>query len=178
MALMSDPTCSSGATVEITKNGSSTPIWGPETIPAGDDAGISTNLDAVSVNAGDVLHFAVQGDGSSQCRVSWTPSAGYPNPVTTVVLPSGGQQLSGTVTLDASASDTASPIGQLQYELTGGSYNDTVIANANATATEYGWLGLWNASTVPNGTYSLQSVATDTDSNVGTSPSVTIVVDN
>ena len=176
MALMSDPTCSSGATLEITENGSSTPIWGPETIPAGDDAGINTNLDAVNVNAGDVLHFAVQGDGSSQCRVSWTPSVGYPNPVTTVVLPSGGQQLSGTVTLDASASDSASPIGQLHYVLTGGSLNDAVIANA--TETEYGWVGFWNASTVPNGTYTLQSVATDTDGNVGTSPGVTVVVDN
>ena len=56
-----------------------------------------------------------------------------------------------------------------------------MIANATATATEYGWLCLWNASTVPNGTYTLQSVATDTGGDVGTSPTspgVTIVVDN
>jgi hypothetical protein len=84
--------------------------------------------------------------------------------------------VSGTVTLDASASDTASPVGQLQYELTGGSFNDTVIANA--TQSPYGWVGFWNDATAPNGTYTLQSVATDANGNVATSPGVTIVVDN
>jgi hypothetical protein len=74
--LMSDPACGSGVTAEITKNGSSTPIWGPLTIDAGDGVGVDTNLDGTSVNAGDVLHFAVQENGSSQCRVSWTPSVG------------------------------------------------------------------------------------------------------
>ena len=51
--LMSDPTCASGATAEITKNGSSTPIWGPTAIGAGDDVGVNADLDGISVNAGD-----------------------------------------------------------------------------------------------------------------------------
>jgi hypothetical protein len=72
--LMSDPTCRSGVKAEITKNGSSRPIWGPHVIHAGDDVGVATNLNGVSVKAGSVLHFAVQENGSSQCRVSWTPS--------------------------------------------------------------------------------------------------------
>jgi hypothetical protein len=72
--LMSDPTCRSGVTAEITKNGSSRPLWGPHVIHAGDDVGVATNLDGVSVLAGNVVHFAVQEHGSSQCRVSWTPS--------------------------------------------------------------------------------------------------------
>lgn len=72
--LMSDPTCGSGVTAEISKNGSSRPIWGPHVIHAGDDVGVATNLDGVSVLAGNVVHFAVQEHGSSQCRVSWTPS--------------------------------------------------------------------------------------------------------
>jgi hypothetical protein len=71
---MSDPTCRSGVTAEITKNGSSRPLWGPHVIHAGDDVGVATNLDGVSVLAGNVVHFAVQEHGSSQCRVSWTPS--------------------------------------------------------------------------------------------------------
>jgi hypothetical protein len=72
--LMSSPTCRSGVTAEITKNSTSKPIWGPQVIHAGNEIGITTNLNGVSVNAGDVLHFAVQEDGASQCRVSWTPS--------------------------------------------------------------------------------------------------------
>ncbi len=72
--LMSDPTCGSGVTAEITKSGSSRPIWGPHTVHAGDDVGVATNLNGVTVHAGTVLRFAVEEDGSSQCRVSWTPS--------------------------------------------------------------------------------------------------------
>jgi hypothetical protein len=72
--LMSNPACGSGVTAEITKNGSSKPIWGPRTISASHAAGVSSDLDGISVQAGDMLHFAVQKKGSTQCRVSWTPS--------------------------------------------------------------------------------------------------------
>jgi hypothetical protein len=174
--LMTDPTCGSGVTAEITKNGSSTPIWGPQTIAAGDGVGVDTNLDGVSVNAGDVLHFAVQENGSGQCRVSWTPSVAIPNPVTTVVFPSGGTDMTGIQTLDSSASDSASPISEVQYVLTGGSLNDAVIATA--TPTNYGWLARWQSGNVANGTYTLQSVVTDAAGNVAYSPGVTINVDN
>ena len=173
---MTDPTCGSGVTAEITKNGSSTPIWGPQTIAAGDGVGVDTNLDGVSVNAGDVLHFAVQENGSGQCRVSWTPSVAIPNPVTTVLYPSGSTDMTGMQTLDSSASDSASPISKVQYILTGGSLNDAVIATA--TPSPYGWIALWQSENEPNGTYTLQSVVTDAAGNVAYSPGVTINVDN
>jgi hypothetical protein len=175
--LMSDPTCASGATAEITKNGSSTPLWGPQAIAAGDDVGVNTDLDGVSVNAGDVLHFAVKENGSSQCRVSWTPSVGWPNPVTFVELPKASAQVTGTVTLDASASDFASPISSVQYLLTGGSLNDAVIDTVTSP-TIAGWLGSFQASSVPSGTYTLQSEVTDAAGNVAYSPGVTINVNN
>jgi Bacterial Ig domain len=174
--LMSDPTCGSGVTAEITKNGSSNPLWGPQTINAGDGVGVDTNLDGISVNAGDVLHFAVQENGSSQCRVSWTPSVAIPNPVSTVIVPSAGAELTGTQVLDAAASDSASRISQVQFLLTGGSLNDAAIATG--TPTYYGWLTNWASASVPNGTYTLQSVAYDAAGNVAYSPGVTIFVDN
>ena len=174
--LMTDPTCGSGVTAEITKNGSSTPIWGPQVIAAGNQVGADTNVDGVSVNAGDVLHFAVQENGPSQCRVSWTPSVAIPNPVTTVIIPSGGTDLAGIQTLDAGASDSASPISQVQYVLTGGSLSDAVIATG--TASHYGWLASWQSGNVPNGTYTLQSVVTDAAGNVAYSPGVTVNVEN
>ena len=174
--LMSDPTCGSGVTAELTKNGSSTPIWGPQTIDAGDGVGVDTNLDGISVNAGDVLHFAVQENGSGQCRVSWTPSVAIPNPVSTVLLPSAGTELTGTQVLDAAASDSASPISQVQFLLTGGSLNNAPIATA--TPSNYGWYARWGSASVPNGTYALQSVISDAAGNVAYSPPVTIIVDN
>jgi hypothetical protein len=174
--LMTDPTCSSGVTAEITENGSSTPIWGPKTIDAGDGVGVDTNLDGVSVNAGGVLHFAVQGNGSSQCRVSWTPSVAIPNPVTKVIIPSAGADLIGTQVLDASASDSASPISDVEFLLTGGSLHDAVIATG--TPSIYGWYAQWDSANVPNGTYTLQSVVSDAAGNIAYSSGVTIDADN
>ena len=138
--------------------------------------GADTNVDGVSVNAGDVLHFAVEENGPSQCRVSWTPSVAIPNPVTTLLLPSGGAQVIGMQILDATASDFASPIYPVQYVLTGGSLNDAVIATA--TATPYGWVANWQSGNEPNGTYTLQSLVTDAAGNVAYSPGVTITIDN
>ena len=174
--LMSDPTCGSGVTAEITKNGSSTPIWGPQTINAGNGVGVDTNLDGVNVNAGDVLHFAVQENGSSQCRVSWTPSVAIPNPSSAVLVPSAGAEVTGTQVLDASATDTAAPVSQVQYLLTGGSLNNAVIATG--TPSYYGWYTQWDSASVPNGTYTLQSEVSDTAGNIAYSHAETIVVDN
>ena len=93
-------------------------------------------------------------------------------PTTTVVLPSNGATLSGTPYLDA----TTSPgVTNVQYELSGGSLSDSVIATA--TPTLYGWLAAWNTTTVPNGTYTLQSVASSGGMS-GTSPGISVTVNN
>ncbi len=174
--LMTDPTCSAGATAEITENTSPIPIWGPQVIAAGDDVGVDANLDGLNVHAGDVLHFAVQQSGAGQCRVSWTPSVGIANPVSVVVDPLNGAQVTGSQVLDASAFDSASPISSVQYLLTGGSLNDAVIATA--TPTLYGWVAVWQSASVLSGTYTLQSMARDAAGNVVYSPGVTINVNN
>jgi hypothetical protein len=173
---MTDPTCGSGVTAEITKTGSSTPVWGPQVVNAGDGVGVDTNVDGISVNAGDVLHFAVQENGSSQCRVSWTPSVEIPNPVTTVILPAGGARLGATVMFDAMAWDSSSPIAQVEFVLTGGRLHNAV-ANV-AYPTYYGWLAPWPTTYVPDGTYTLQSVVTDAAGAVDYSQGVPITVDN
>lgn len=65
---------------------------------------------------------------------------------------------------------------KVQYELSGGGLTDSVIATA--TPTIFGWLAAWNTTTVPNGTYTLQSVASYTGGVSGASPGVTITVTN
>jgi hypothetical protein len=94
-------------------------------------------------------------------------------PSTSVGIPANDATVSGTQTIDASAS---TGVTSVQYELTGGGLNDDVIATA--TATVYGWLASWNTTTVPNGTYTLQSVAAYGGGVSGTSPAITITVDN
>jgi hypothetical protein len=94
-------------------------------------------------------------------------------PTTTVVLPANGATLSGTQVLDATAS---SGVTGVQYELSGGNLTDSVIATA--TPTIYGWLASWNSTSVPNGTYTLQSVATFQGGVSGMSAALSITVAN
>ncbi len=49
---------------------------------------------------------------------------------------------------------------------------------ATATPTIYGWLASWNTTTVPNGPYTLQSVASYAGGVSGTSAPITITVGN
>jgi hypothetical protein len=98
-------------------------------------------------------------------------------PTTAVLIPSTGASLSGTsAILDASASAYGVGITNVQFVLTGGSYNQSVIGTAELTL--YGYIALWNTTTVPDGTYTLQSLATDAASNTAYSPGITVTVNN
>jgi hypothetical protein len=77
------------------------------------------------------------------------------SPTTSVLVPSNGATLSGSNTLDASASNATS----VEFRLFGGSYGYNAPVLCTATQTIYGWLCSWNTATVPNGTYSLLSEA-------------------
>jgi Bacterial Ig domain len=95
-------------------------------------------------------------------------------PTTSVLIPSNGATQSGTAALlDASASTSVTSV---KYELTGGTITDQVVATA--TPTYYGWLAQWNTTTVPNGTYTLQSVASYSGGSSASSSPVTITVNN
>ena len=99
-------------------------------------------------------------------------------PTTAVLVPANGAAVSGTsATLDASAgASNKVGIAGVQFVLTGGSYSKTVIGTA--TLTLYGYVYSWNTTTVPSGTYTLQSLATDGAGNTAYSAGISIVVDN
>jgi hypothetical protein len=95
-------------------------------------------------------------------------------PSSAVTIPPSNSTVSGnSQLLDAGASPSAS---QVQYEITGGTLTDSVVATG--TPTYYGWLAHWNTTAVPNGTYSLQSVASYTAGVTATSAPVTVTVNN
>jgi LmbE family N-acetylglucosaminyl deacetylase len=98
-----------------------------------------------------------------------------PPPSTTVAIPSNGATLSGTTVLDASAS-SEDPVSMVQFVLSGGSYNESVIGTA--TLTEYGYLFSWDTTGVPNGAYTLQSLVTDQLGQTAYSAAVSVTVDN
>ena len=72
-----------------------------------------------------------------------------------MLVPSNGATLSGSTTLDASASNATS----VEFRLFGGSYGYNAPVLCTATLTYYGWLCSWNTTTVPNGSYALLSEA-------------------
>jgi hypothetical protein len=90
--------------------------------------------------------------------------------------PSSGATLSGGQWLDARASSDNSPVTQVEFQITGGSLRSHVICTA--TKSRVGWLGYWNTATVGNGTYKLQSVASDAAGQSVRSASVSIIVRN
>ena len=97
-----------------------------------------------------------------------------PAPTTTVLIPTTSATVSGaSVVLDASASAGTTLV---VYQLSGGTLTNQVIATA--TPTIYGWIATWNSTSVPNGTYQLQSAAAYSGGGSGTSPPIIITVAN
>ena len=99
-------------------------------------------------------------------------------PTTAVVIPATGRFLAGpSAALDASASaSNGVGITKVQFVLTGGSFNKLVIGTA--TATQYGYVFVLNTTTIVNGTYTLQSLATDGAGNTAYSPGITVTISN
>ena len=96
-----------------------------------------------------------------------------PPPTTSVLVPVTGATLSGTTTLDASASNATS----VEFWLLGGSYGYTGHMIGTATPTPYGWVSTWNTTTVPNASYALLSEAFGAGGSAFSSP-ISIIVTN
>ena len=99
----------------------------------------------------------------------------FPNLITSVLQPANGSTVSGTRVLDARATDYAK-VTKVEFYLSGASLGPTLIGTGGQTL--YGWIALWNTAGVPDGTYTLQSVAYDSAGRSSHSEAVTITVDN
>ncbi len=132
--------------------------WNTTTVPNGTDT-----LQSVATDA----------DNNTDTSTPITITVKNQPPVTAVLIPSNGATLSGTTYLDASASNATS----VEFRLFGGIYGYAAPVICTATPTYYGWLCNWNTTTVPNGSYTLVSEASNT---VGTvfSSGVNMTVSN
>jgi uncharacterized protein YjbI with pentapeptide repeats len=102
--------------------------------------------------------------GQSTDSAGITVTVNNPPPATSVLIPSAGATLS------------APGASSVTFELTGGTLSNQVIASG--TLALWGWYAEWNTTTVPNGTYTLQSVATEPGGSIVTSAPVTVTVSN
>ena len=119
------------------------------------------------------LSTDVAGNASYSANISITLD--NPTPTTAVLIPSGGAKVSGTsYLLDASASAN---VTYVTFELSSSTLRLQTIATA--IPTYYGWIAQWNSTSIPDGTYSLQSMASYSENLIGgTSAPVTITVNN
>jgi hypothetical protein len=164
-----------GGTVAFFDNRTQTWPAGCSAVPlSGGSATCSTTPDVTGAHDIQALYGeqAISGDIASPIL---TQVVG-PLPTTSVLIPSDGATVSGTkALLDAAAS---SPVGitSVKYEVSGGSLSDQFIVWG--TPTLYGYLAQWNTTSVPNGTYTLVTVAFDVDGTSTTSAPITITVNN
>jgi hypothetical protein len=104
-------------------------------------------------------------------------NANQNNLQTSVLVPSNGATVSGSsVILDASVSGSSSVTG-VNFTLSGGSLSAPEHV-ATATPSFYGWRAIWNSTSIPNGTYTLQSVATESSGSTATSAGTTVTIAN
>jgi len=95
--------------------------------------------------------------------------------VTKVLRPVNGGTVKGTVPLAASATDYFG-VATVDFYLSGPSFSDRPIGAGVRSL--FGWLALWNTTTVANGEYTLHSVVSDSIGRTTQSSSVTVTVAN
>jgi hypothetical protein len=111
--------------------------------------------------------------GQSTTSAGITVTVNNPPPSTSVLIPSAGATLSGgSALLDASAPGASS----VTFELTGGTLSNQMIASG--TLALWGWYVQWNSANVVNGTYTLQSVATEPGGSTVTSAPISVTISN
>lgn len=87
------------------------------------------------------------------CRLKKAPKSSLP-PLTIVLAPTAGDQLRGRQYLVASAF-AAVGLDRVGFSIAG----EGRTVTSRAAITPYGWLGGWNTRSVPNGVYTVRSVA-------------------
>ena len=98
-----------------------------------------------------------------------TPGTDTTPPTTSITSPANGATVSGTVTINATASDNVG-VTQMQILIDGA----VAASNTNATSLSFSW----NTTTVANGSHTIVSKAFDAAGNVGTSSTITVTVSN
>ena len=117
-----------------------------------DDGQSWTNVGPTSVGSIDALSCSSASNciaiGGGSGRVSNVVLVGQgPNvPTTSILVPLSGASLSGSTSLDASASNATS----VKFVLFGGTYGYSGQTLCTASLTAYGWFCAWNTSSVPN----------------------------
>ena len=99
----------------------------------------------------------------------------FPPPSAVWVLPRKGSTLHGKQYLDVVVSD-AYDVTKVDYMISGPALEDATFATGFRT--NYGWLGGWNTSKVPNGSYAIDATISDSGGRTVRTPPVEVRVEN
>ena len=93
-----------------------------------------------------------------------------------VAAPSNGSTVQGERIVDAIAPFNFG-ISRVDFRLDGPGIHNVLIGSATVSR-QYGWYFIWNTKDVPNGTYTLRSIAYDASGHHSASTPATIKVVN
>jgi hypothetical protein len=125
----------------------------------------------------EIASTATYGNGESGTSAPITITVDNPPPIATVLVPADGATVSGT-SQPISAS-TPPGLLDLTFEISGGTLTDQPVGISGPNSSDTTWTGQWNTTTVPDGTYTLQCVATYPPNGLSaTGPGITITVAN
>jgi hypothetical protein len=99
----------------------------------------------------------------------------FPPPSAVWVLPRKGSTLHGKQFLDVVVRD-AYDATKVDYVLSGPGLEGVTFATGFQT--NYGWIGGWNTSTVPNGSYTIVATVSDSGGRTATTPPLEVRVEN
>jgi peptidoglycan/LPS O-acetylase OafA/YrhL len=128
----------------------------------------------------DGAHYSADGSLAAarwllpQLGISDLHPSTQPLPMMTVVLPRNGMSVKGMQLVLATAPYHLG-VSKVEFRLTGGRVRNQLIATTDFT-TE--WNFIWNTTTVPNGIYTLDSVAFDASGHHVSSKAITVRVAN
>ena len=167
--------------VVISAPGGDRPIWEFATLDHGQSAkvglgGVTASALVVNLVPGVDATPTLPACGSLRgepCR-AYQAESNQPGGTTSMLTPSDGATLSGGQLLDAGAAPATT--AEVDFTASGGPDKHTVISGS--TLTYYGWIGAWDTATVPNGVYTLRSVAHETNGGIGHSAPITVTVVN
>jgi hypothetical protein len=122
----------------------------------------------------DHLSFFATSEASRLARMN-LPKTEYSPPKTSVGKPADGTLLRGQVYLVAKASSDY-PITSVDFQIR--SSGGQQVKLLHGYQFPYGWLGNWFTTDLPNGPYTVQSIAKDITGHSSTSQAVPITVEN
>jgi hypothetical protein len=100
-----------------------------------------------------------------------------PLPVMKLVVPSNGSVVRGPQIVDAAAPFSEFDVSRVEFRLNGPQLHNKLIGTV-AVERQYGWYFIWETTGVPDGTYTLRSIAYGPSGNHSASAPVRLRVAN